>query len=123
MNTEKFKNIRLKYKIWLEDEQETSIMGDGKYHLLKAIENEGSLMAAIEKQNLDYRRTWGNLKKIEKTLGFPLLEKTRGGKDGGKTVLTKDGKKLLLAFENFHGKMDKIFNEAFIEFHMILQMV
>ena len=117
MSNEKFNGIRARYKIWLENSDEISILGDGKYRLLKSIEQEGSLMAAIEKLGLDYRRTWGNLKKIEKLLGFPLLQKTRGGKDGGNTILTEDGKKLLLAFDEFHSKMDKILQEAFSDFY------
>jgi molybdate transport repressor ModE-like protein len=121
MSADKYSSLCLKYKIWLEDAEGTSIMGDGKYLLLKAIEKEGSLKAAIEKQKLDYRRTWGNLKKIEKLLGFNLLQRTRGGKDGGKTTLTDDGKKLILAFDEFHLKMDSVFSTAFKEFHEKLE--
>ena len=52
LNLKKMKNIELKYKIWLETKDGVSILGDGKYLLLKTIEQEGSLMAAIEKLSL-----------------------------------------------------------------------
>jgi len=71
-------DIRLHYKIWMSDEQETGIMGDGKWQMLKLIEEKGSMKAACDELGYTYRRTWGNLKKIERFFGFPLLEKQRG---------------------------------------------
>jgi len=110
------KNIELKYKIWLEKDG-MSILGDGKYLLLKTIEQEGSLIAAIEKLELSYRKTWNRLKDIEKKLGFPLIETTRGGALGGGSVLTPEAKKMINAFDNFHKKIDNKINMAFKEFY------
>lgn len=111
-----YSNIKLNYKIWLENELGDGILGDGKWILLKAIEKEGSLTAATEVLNLSYRKTWNNLKKIEKLLGFPILEKNRGGKDGGHTSLTKEGKKLVKTFDKFHTEFDEKINKAFQKF-------
>ena len=112
-----FKNINLKHKIWLESKNGESIFGDGKYQLLKAIEQEGSFVGAIEKLGLSYRKTWNKLKDIEKKLGFSLLETTRGGATGGSSVLTSEAKKMITAFDNFHNNIDAIINLAFKEFY------
>jgi molybdate transport system regulatory protein len=74
-------------------------MGDGKWGILKAIEEHGSLKAATDALGITYRRTWGDLKAIEEKLGVALLEKTRGGASGGQTQLTKEGLKLVAAFD------------------------
>lgn len=113
MKTSKYEELRLHYKIWFTDKDENGILGDGKYKILKAIDESGSLMSACEKLGLTYRRTWNDLKSIEKRLGFPLLEKTRGGTDGGSTILTPAGKKLIRAFDNFHENMDEIMQHHF----------
>ena len=84
--------------------------------MLKTIEKEGSLTAATEVMNMSYRKTWNNLKKIEKRLGFQILEKNRGGKDGGHTTLTKEGKKLVKTFDKFHTEFDEKINTAFQKF-------
>ena len=102
-----------KYKIWLETKNGQGVLGDGKWLLLKAIEQNGSLMAATEKLGISYRNTWNRLKKIEKLLGYSLIEKKRGGKDGGNTILTENGIKLVQAFDNFHSEFDVMVNKAF----------
>ncbi|MCB2221828.1 MAG: LysR family transcriptional regulator [Bacteroidetes bacterium] len=109
-------HVRFNYKIWLSTADDQGILGDGKWQILKAIEKHGSLKAATQALNITYRRTWGDLKKIEEMLGFAILEKERGGKDGGKSTLTPEGKKLVEAFDEFHEKMDSYMEEAFEEF-------
>jgi len=113
MENSKYSNLRLQYKIWFTDETGAGLLGDGKWKILKAIDEAGSLTAACEKLGITYRRTWNDLKSIEKRLGFSLLEKNRGGVDGGSTSLTVEGQRLIRAFDLFHDKMDVIMQEHF----------
>jgi len=108
------KEFKLNYKIWLSTNDGKGIMGDGKWQILKAIEKHGSLKAATIALGLTYRRTWGDLKQIEKDLGYQLLEKKRGGKHGGETTLTIQGERLVKAFDKFHKKTDRFMEKAFI---------
>jgi molybdate transport system regulatory protein len=112
--------FQLNFKIWLSTPSGKGIMGDGKWQILKAIDKYGSLRAATNALGLTYRRTWGDLKAIEEEFGFPLLEKSRGGADGGKTALTPEGKNLVHAFDTFHAKIDVMIDEAFTEFRQNL---
>ena len=112
----KLENIRLHHKMWMATPLEEGILGDGKWLILKAIEETGSLKAACDKLELTYRRTWGDLKKIEQMLGFPLLEKSRGGKEGGMSQLTPQGRKLVAAFDDFHRQVDGVIEDAFAGF-------
>ena len=104
---EKFSNINPEYKVWFSTPEGEGILGDGKWKILKKIEECGSLVQACEELSITYRRTWNDLKKIEHQLGFRLLETTRGGAEGGSTHLTDDGKKLIKALVHFHQRMDK----------------
>lgn len=112
----KLSHIRLHYKIWMADEKEEGILGDGKWKMLKLIEEKGSIKAACDALGYTYRRTWGNLRKIEKFFGFPLLEKHRGGSDGGRTMLTPEGRKLVKAFDTFHYNIDNHIQQGFEKF-------
>ena len=111
-----YKEISLNYKIWLSSKAGEGIMGDGKWLLLKTIDNLGSLSAAADKLNISYRKAWGDLKKIEEFIKIPIIEKHRGGKDGGNTVLTIEGKKLVKAFDNMHEEINKNMEVSFSKF-------
>lgn len=119
--TSKLSDIRLHYKIWMSDKKEEGILGDGKWRMLKLIDEKGSLKAACDALGYTYRRTWGNLQKIENFFGFPLLETHRGGSDGGKTVLTEEGRRLVRAFDAFHQTVDTTINQGFEAFLKALE--
>ncbi len=104
--------IKVNYKIWLETEDGLGILGDGKWQLLKAINETGSLKLAMEKLNLSYRKTWNNIKKMETLLGFSVIETVRGGVDGGSACLSEKGKKIVETFDKFHSNFDVIFQDA-----------
>lgn len=105
--------VKLEYKIWLSDSRGNGILGDGKWKILKLIEEKGSLKAACDAMGYTYRRTWGDLQKIEETLGIPLLETHRGGAERGSMQLTEEGRKLVAAFDEFHSSADKVIEAAF----------
>ena len=112
----KLSDIELHYKIWMSDKKDTGILGDGKWKMLRLIQEKGSIKAACDELGYTYRRTWGNLKKIEKFFGFPLLEKHRGGTEGGRTALTEEGKRLVRAFDAFHATVDRHIQQGFEKF-------
>ncbi|MFA5973581.1 MAG: LysR family transcriptional regulator [Lentimicrobiaceae bacterium] len=111
--TSKIDNLRLNYKIWLETTGQIGVLGDKKCDLLRAIDETGSLNNAMKKLGLTYRKTWDNLRKMENELGFPLIKPTRGGAEGGSTVLTLEAKIIIAAFEKFHSEYDSIIQNGF----------
>ena len=113
-------DIRLQHKMWLETVEGEGILGDGKWQILRAVQDEGSLTAACQKLGLTYRRTWGDLKKIEHQLRLPLLNQSRGGKEGGMSELSSQGKALVEAFDKFHKDVDDKIRIAFGEFRKSL---
>jgi molybdate transport system regulatory protein len=110
----KFENLKPEYKIWFSTLQGDGILGDGKWKILKQIDECGSLVGACEKLGITYRRTWNDLQKIEKMLGFHLLETIRGGVEGGSTRLSPEGLKIVKAFDAFHKRMDKMMQKEFV---------
>lgn len=97
--------LKIDYKFWIETDSGVSIMGEGKWFLLKNIKETGSLKAAVEKMGYTYRQTWENLKNIEEKIGFKLIEKSRGGAKGGQTVLTQKGEEIVAFFDKFYEKI------------------
>ena len=105
--------ISLNYKIWLETGEGTPILGDGKWKLLKEIHKTGSLKQAMANLGLTYRKTWDNLNKIEKNIGIPLIQRQRGGREGGHTGLTEAGIQIVNLFDQFHREIDPLIKDFF----------
>ncbi len=108
--------IFLNYKLWLSSVTGEGIIEEDRYKLLQLIREKGSLKAAAEAMDISYRKAWGDLKKAEALLGYELIIRQRGGKDGGQSQLTEKAVKLLEAYEMLHTKMDDAVEQAYEEF-------
>ncbi len=108
---DKYYNVFLRYRLWLSSKEGIGILGEGRLALLKEIDKTGSLRAAADNLNISYRKAWGNVKHAEEMLGFPLVEKHRGGKSGGNSQLSEEGKKLLTAYEELKDDFEEAIKE------------
>jgi len=107
------KKIRVRFKLWLSTPAAEGVFGDGKWRLLKAIEERGSLSAASNALGISYRKAWGDLNKAEKTLNLALVDKKRGGNHGGRTGLTPQGKEWVKAYDRFRAQIEKAVERAY----------
>ena len=89
-----------KAKLWLVNDRDEPIMGEGRADLLKAIRDEGSLNKASKKVKISYKHAWLLLNDIEKSLGEPVIIKKRGGKEQG-TFLTEKAINLLEEYNTY----------------------
>ncbi|OHB65862.1 MAG: hypothetical protein A2Y76_04355 [Planctomycetes bacterium RBG_13_60_9] len=103
-------------KLWLNSESAEGAFGDGKCRLLKSIETTGSLRAASESLGISYRKAWGDLKKAQDALGVILIEQHRGGRQGGRTTLTEQGRRWLLAYGRFRRDVETAVQASFDKF-------
>lgn len=108
-------NVLLNYKLWLSSLSGEGIISEEVYTLLLGIREKSSLKAASEDAGISYRKSWGDIKKAESLLGYELTEKTRGGKEGGKSLLTPAALKLLEAYAALQQKLDEAVEEAYLE--------
>ncbi len=101
-----------KSKIWLEKDGKL-IFGDGKCRLLNAVKQTGSISKAAEKTGMTYKKAWSSIKTIEDRLNIKLVEKRKGGHEGGGSFLSKEGEELLIKFEKFREGLNKYVDEKF----------
>jgi molybdate transport system regulatory protein len=87
------------YKIWLESHDGQFILGEGTAQLLHAIEEKGSLSEAARLRGISYAHAWRKIREIEKNFGKNVVERRRGGRSGGSSSLTGEGKALLEEYE------------------------
>ena len=88
-------------KIIFTDDNGTKFFGEGPLRLLRSVEKTGSLRAAAMEMEMAYSKASKLLKQAEANLGFPLTIRSAGGKDGGGSILTPEGKRWLRQYEAY----------------------
>ena len=94
-----------------------AFFGPGPKTLMQRIRENGSVIQACEKMGISYSKGRSIIRKMEKELGFELVNRVHGGRDGGKATLTEDGEQFLKAFLEYENKVvqyaEELFKESF----------
>ncbi len=100
----------VKARVWIEGDSST-IMGNGRLNLLKAIISEGSISKAATSLGMSYKKAWNLVNSMNESSPEPLVVRKTGGKDGGGTIVTQRGLELLQSFDAVQEKMALVLKE------------
>jgi molybdate transport system regulatory protein len=107
--------MKISYKIWLD--KDGKAFGDGPYELLRRVEKTRSLHQAAHQMGMAYSKAWRLIRTMEERLGFVLLERKTGGRAGGGSKVTSEGKRLMEHYGRFRKEieeaMEKIYQRHF----------
>ena len=84
-------------RLWITKD-DNSFLGHGRVELLALIEETGSISAAARTMNMSYKAAWDAVDAMNNLAERPLVERSAGGKRGGGTCLTAEGKKTVAMF-------------------------
>jgi len=119
----KYYDIFLKQQLQLVTRDENSVINEEGFKLLTEIRHEQSIVAAARNMGISYRKAWGLLRQIESVLGFQLVGKHRGGKDGGKTELSVEGIELNDAYLDLKSRLDGAVHDHVKSFFNRINMI
>lgn len=92
-----------------------ALRGDGKLsvgreriQLLEAVAEHGSITKAAQVLGYSYKYAWDSVTTINNLLPRPALMAQSGGRRGGGTVLTEEGRRLIAAFRRLEDKLARI---------------
>jgi len=103
------KKNTLRARVWLDMDGET-FMAPGRATLLDRIDQYGSITKAAKSMDMSYRHAWLLVDDMNNKATSPLVVRVSGGKGGGGTKLTEEGKMVLEKFDELQAKV-----RAFIE--------
>lgn len=83
--------------LWLNRRQSEFLGGD-RIYLLEMIGELGSITKAAKAVGISYKTAWDTVNLINNLAEKPLVERLTGGKGGGGTSLTAEGKKVIVQF-------------------------
>lgn len=93
--------MKLKVGIYFCDDSGEKFFGEGPYRLLRGVRDQGSLRAAALDMGMGYTKAFHIIKRAEEEFGFPLTQRTIGGKGGGGSALTPAAEELLGRYEAY----------------------
>ena len=108
--------MKAQTKIIFFDENNNKFFGEGPARLLHAIEQPGSLRSAALSMDMAYTKATKLLKNAENALGYPLTTRTTGGKTGGGSQLTPEGKEWLIRYEQYRDACIQANQQLYLEF-------
>ena len=88
-------------RITFLDDNGEKFFGEGPARLLRGVEECGSLRSAAMAMEMAYTKALKLVKQAEAALGYPLITRTTGVKDGGGSILTPEGKRWLSQYEAY----------------------
>ena len=108
------RNLQLKTKIWIENDDNQLLFGQGKTELLECIEEDGSIARAAEKMGLSYKKAWTHVKTLQQNGDQDLVISQKGRGSGG-TTLTPKAKELIKKYRQLQAEVEAFANNRFDE--------
>jgi len=84
--------------VWLHKEDQKFLGGD-RISLLEQIDELGSITKAAKAVGISYKTAWDLVNMINNLADKPLVDRLAGGRGGGGTTLTIEGKRVLKEFQ------------------------
>ena len=103
-------------KITFLDDNGKKFFGEGPARLLRGVEETGSLRAAAMSMDMAYTKALKLIRNAETALGFALVRRSTGGKDGGGSFLTEGGKEWLQRYEAYRDACKLSNSRLYLEF-------
>ena len=103
-------------KITFLDDNGEKFFGEGPARLLRGIAECGSLRAAAMSMDMAYTKALKLIRNAENALGYPLIRRSTGGKDGGGSCLTEEGKEWLERYEAYRDACKESNSRLYLEF-------
>lgn len=92
---------------------EEAFFGPGPRQLLLGIQEKGSVAGACDAMGISYSKGRVIIRRMEKELGFELVERRQGGSGGGSAGLTEKGEQFLEIFARYEKAVKDYAERAF----------
>ncbi|OAA92047.1 NTP transferase domain-containing protein [Clostridium coskatii] len=94
-------------------EKESMFFNSRTKLLLILIQNTHSVRNACKHMALSYSKAWNMLNQLEEELGYAVVKRKHGGRNGGKTYLTEEGMEFLKKYEQFEHNVRQYAKDEF----------
>jgi molybdate transport system regulatory protein len=104
--------LSYRFKLWMVNDKDEAIFGDGIAKLLEEIDEYHSILEAAKHLEMSYRYALHRITLAEERLGQSLVTRSRGGaKGGGSSEVTVFGKDLILQYRKMQTRLAQTVKE------------
>ena len=111
--------MKVKVKIWIEDEEKNLIFGGGKTEVLELIDETGSISKAAQKVGMNYKKAWTHIKILEKHIEDDLVVTNKGQGELSGSSLTPKAREVIQTYkilqEDIKKYADARYKELFLK--------
>ena len=98
--------LSFRFKLWMVNDKNEAVFGDGLAQLLEEIEKHHSVLKAAKHLGMSYRYALHRITLAEERLSESLVTRVRGGaKGGGSSEVTAFGKKMVLQYRQMQTRL------------------
>lgn len=84
--------------------------------LLQLTEETASLRNACTHMGISYSKARAMVSQAEQQIGYPILERQQGGKSGGYSMVTTEGKQFMQNYTSFCREATSMINDLFLKY-------
>jgi len=89
-----------------------AVFGDKRIRLLEAIATHGSLNRAAKAVPISYKAAWDALDSMNNLAEAPLVVRTTGGRNGGGTLLTDHGRRIIALYRAMESSQQDLLDQV-----------
>lgn len=97
------KDLSVRVKVTIR--KNNAFFGPGIAQLIRLIDELGSVKEACQSMGLSYSKGWFIINRAETELGYQLIRRNHGGRDGGGASLTDEGHLFLDKFDRLEKRI------------------
>lgn len=94
-------------------EQESAFFSARLKLLLYLLSDTCNMRTSCTYSGIAHSKAWDMINRLEQHLGYPVVERQRGGRSGGSTRLTQQGQNFLTAYHEFEQSVHRFTQEEF----------
>ncbi len=107
--------MKVKVKVWIENNNEDLIFGSGKTEVLKFIDQTGSIAKAAEKVGMNYKKAWTHIQILQKHIEDDLVYTQKGRGENSGSTLTPKAREIIQTYEILEYDIKKYAQKRFEE--------